>query len=350
MSAGDEDTELRDLVTQTLENNGLLGKIQAQLRAGVFLALEDTDKKNRKVHHNKRLQQFLSTKEGLLAAGIVQEFLEFFQLDYTGAVFEPETGMSGKYEGRPTLERQIDYDVSDELPLIAAIIKQSCTGGHNVHLNRKDTVSSNTRGSNPSSTAEDPINDSMDFLSNRKPIEDMVNRYANSNTQILSPPHQYKEGGRIPDHVTPDHVTSSDRMTSPDRVTSPLSEQISEQISEHISEHISTEHSSQMDQSNEKEDLHSTREWDEECKNLDDKLEKIGIKTSTDVGDKTYDDDFERNTSATEEVSGISDIDDLLHTSEIGTEKGAEESMFTSDHTISVDSVGDIDYVEDITF
>jgi len=43
--------------------------------------------------------------------------------------------------------------------------------------------------------------------------------------------------------------------------------------------------------------------------------------TSTDVGDKTYDDDFERNTSATEEVSGISDIDDLLHTSEIGTEK-----------------------------
>ena len=45
MSAGDEDTELRDLVTQTLENNGLLGKIQAQLRAGVFLALEDTDKK-----------------------------------------------------------------------------------------------------------------------------------------------------------------------------------------------------------------------------------------------------------------------------------------------------------------
>ena len=30
---------------------------------------------------------------GLLAAGIVQEFLEFFQLDYTGAVFEPESGM-----------------------------------------------------------------------------------------------------------------------------------------------------------------------------------------------------------------------------------------------------------------
>ena len=28
-----------------------------------------------------------------LAAGIVQEFLEFFQLDYTSAVFEPESGL-----------------------------------------------------------------------------------------------------------------------------------------------------------------------------------------------------------------------------------------------------------------
>ena len=45
MSGIEEDTELRDLVTQSLENNGLLGKIQAELRAGVFLALEDTDKK-----------------------------------------------------------------------------------------------------------------------------------------------------------------------------------------------------------------------------------------------------------------------------------------------------------------
>ena len=34
--------------------------------------------------------------------------------------------------------------------------------------------------------AEDPINDSMDFLSNRKPIDDMVNRYANNNTQVTS--------------------------------------------------------------------------------------------------------------------------------------------------------------------
>ena len=37
----EEDTELRDLVAATLENSGVLGKIKAQLRANVYIALEE---------------------------------------------------------------------------------------------------------------------------------------------------------------------------------------------------------------------------------------------------------------------------------------------------------------------
>ena len=37
----EEDTELRDLVAATLENAGVLGKIKAQLRANVYIALEE---------------------------------------------------------------------------------------------------------------------------------------------------------------------------------------------------------------------------------------------------------------------------------------------------------------------
>jgi hypothetical protein len=37
----EEDTELRDLVAATLENSGILGKIKAQLRANVYIALEE---------------------------------------------------------------------------------------------------------------------------------------------------------------------------------------------------------------------------------------------------------------------------------------------------------------------
>ena len=37
----EEDTELRDLVAATLETSGVLGKIKAQLRANVYIALEE---------------------------------------------------------------------------------------------------------------------------------------------------------------------------------------------------------------------------------------------------------------------------------------------------------------------
>ena len=37
----EEDTELRDLVLGALNANGMLGKIKAQLRSSVFLALDD---------------------------------------------------------------------------------------------------------------------------------------------------------------------------------------------------------------------------------------------------------------------------------------------------------------------
>ena len=43
MSAADEDTELRDLVAQTLHQQGILSKIKAQLRASIFLALDEHD-------------------------------------------------------------------------------------------------------------------------------------------------------------------------------------------------------------------------------------------------------------------------------------------------------------------
>ncbi|GFO03690.1 fgfr1 oncogene partner [Plakobranchus ocellatus] len=106
MSA-DEDTELRDLVAQTLESNGTLGKLRAQLRASVFLALEDQENGQSKTPFlNKELRGFLSTQEGRLTASLVQEFLEFFNLEFTLAVFKPESGV-GEKEKRSELLKQL---------------------------------------------------------------------------------------------------------------------------------------------------------------------------------------------------------------------------------------------------
>ena len=90
----EEDTELRDLVAATLENSGILGKIKAQLRANVYIALEEGDNvKNKSKLVNQKLSNFLSTTNGRLVAGLVREFLEFFDLNYTLAVFDPETNI-----------------------------------------------------------------------------------------------------------------------------------------------------------------------------------------------------------------------------------------------------------------
>ena len=90
----EEDTELRDLVAATLENAGVLGKIKAELRANVYIALEEGEgvKSKSKLINNK-LNNFLSTTNGRLVTSLVREFLEFFDLKFTTAVFDPETNI-----------------------------------------------------------------------------------------------------------------------------------------------------------------------------------------------------------------------------------------------------------------
>ncbi|XP_041473556.1 centrosomal protein 43-like isoform X1 [Lytechinus variegatus] len=128
MSA-DEDTELRDLIAQTLENNGVLGKIRAELRANVFLSLEEQDagKKN-SPFVNEELKKYLSTKEGYQTAVLVKEFLEYFNLDFTLAVFNPETNISDAYEGRESLASELniaDTAKTKGKPLLYEILKRS---------------------------------------------------------------------------------------------------------------------------------------------------------------------------------------------------------------------------------
>lgn len=127
MSA-DEDTELRDLVAQTLEANGVLGKIRAQLRASVFLALEEQEQSQGNT--NPSLKQYLSTKEGQAVAGLVREFLEFFNLDYTLAVFEPEAGLGPDNGSRQQLARELNIVESDgppKGPLLGVVVSGNTT-------------------------------------------------------------------------------------------------------------------------------------------------------------------------------------------------------------------------------
>uniref|UniRef100_H0WTX7 Centrosomal protein 43 n=1 Tax=Otolemur garnettii TaxID=30611 RepID=H0WTX7_OTOGA len=124
----EEDTELRDLLVQTLESSGVLNRIKAELRAAVFLALEEQEKvENKTPLVNESLKKFLNTKDGRLVASLVAEFLQFFNLDFTLAVFQPETSTSQGLEGRENLARDLGIIEAEGTvggPLLLEVIRR----------------------------------------------------------------------------------------------------------------------------------------------------------------------------------------------------------------------------------
>ncbi|XP_034942641.1 putative uncharacterized protein DDB_G0293878 [Chelonus insularis] len=137
----EEDTELRDLVVQTLENNGVLAKVRAELRASVFLALEEQESViNPEPLLNKTVKQYLAKSEGKLLFSLVREFLEYFGLDYTISVYDPETyiGKEYNYMGRKKLCEKLGINSTE--PLLGELLKNS--------INRAFTNSKNEQTNN----------------------------------------------------------------------------------------------------------------------------------------------------------------------------------------------------------
>ncbi|XP_042189202.1 FGFR1 oncogene partner isoform X3 [Callorhinchus milii] len=129
MSAAEEDTELRDLLVQTLESSGLLNKIKAELRAAVFLALEEQEKvENKTPLVNENLKKFLNTKDGRLVASLVTDFLQFFNLDFTLAVFQPEASTFTGLEGRENVAQELGIHESEGMkgaPILLEVMRRS---------------------------------------------------------------------------------------------------------------------------------------------------------------------------------------------------------------------------------
>ncbi|KAG0443147.1 hypothetical protein HPB47_015240 [Ixodes persulcatus] len=89
--AADEDIELRDLLLETLEKRGVINKIKAELRANVYLALEEQESvKERLTDSSKDVSLRLSSDQGRLAASLVRDFLESIGLRFTLSVLSSE--------------------------------------------------------------------------------------------------------------------------------------------------------------------------------------------------------------------------------------------------------------------
>ncbi|XP_037393882.1 FGFR1 oncogene partner isoform X4 [Pygocentrus nattereri] len=131
MSATEEDTELRDLLIQNLENNGVLNKIKAELRAAVFLALEEQDKvENKTPLVNENLKKCLNSKDGRLVASLITDFLQVFNLDFTLAVFEPEINTLNGLDSRESLFKELGLSESEGNKSTALLLELIKRGRH----------------------------------------------------------------------------------------------------------------------------------------------------------------------------------------------------------------------------
>ncbi|KAM4522331.1 centrosomal protein 43 isoform 2-T2 [Odontesthes bonariensis] len=128
MSAADDDTELRDLLIQNLENSGVLNKLKAEMRAAVFLAMEDQDRlENKTPLINQNLRRCLDSRDGRLVASLIVDFLQVFNLDFSLAVFQPEINSLNGMDGRDLVCRELGLSPSDlnqNSPLLLELVRR----------------------------------------------------------------------------------------------------------------------------------------------------------------------------------------------------------------------------------
>jgi len=160
-STEDDSELLKDLVVSSLDKEGVLGKIKAQLRAHVYLSLESEQNKTKKTGHvNSKLADFLLSTNGRLVASLVREFLQFFDLDFSLAVFDPETniGRDVQYRERTKLSSALGLtELTDpEAPLLSEIMRLSKVSVLKSESPTPSSISDSMHTSGAASLADDP--------------------------------------------------------------------------------------------------------------------------------------------------------------------------------------------------
>ncbi|KAJ0026588.1 hypothetical protein NQD34_017588 [Periophthalmus magnuspinnatus] len=157
MSAAEDDTELRDLLLQNLENSGVLSRLKAQMRAAVFLAMEEQDQlENKAPLVNENLKNCLNTRDGRVVASLVLDFLQVFDLDFSRSVFEPEISAK-QLESRDLLCKDLDLNPNPKSPLLLELVQR-----HHQHRT-KDRTKDWTKDQGPSEKQLEWVRQRFDF-------------------------------------------------------------------------------------------------------------------------------------------------------------------------------------------
>jgi hypothetical protein len=112
-----------------------LGQVRAQLRSCVFKTIDNQDQveQKRSSFHweNPLARKMREDSQACLATEMIREFMEFYRLDYSLAVFGPEANLQGKTENRADLASKIGLkSAPQKKPLLVHLLESFAQGGH----------------------------------------------------------------------------------------------------------------------------------------------------------------------------------------------------------------------------
>lgn len=383
MSA-EEDTELRDMVAQTLESKGVLGKIRAQLRASVFLALEEQEGAEGKIPlMNPELKKFLSTSEGCLVTGLVREFLEYFDLDFTIAVFDPETNFSDKYSGRNNLAKDLkiqDSNGTASRPLLAEVVKR-LSPSTNGEISKEAIVTSPRQSTADSPRSLSPPNSNKTSSPRPSKIPQRVRDERSNKSDKSEKMNSGKEQGSLSDSRkdksgkrSPDVTIGSD---DGDDIFADLPPRTKENVIKGLPSETASRPAGGLsslkgapslgnsglgslrgapplpgmnNNNNNRQEVTKSPNW-QDLADIDSKINRLGF----DVPDEKkngsapdYVDDYEDDFNPTSDISIPEDIEEQLSLSSFHSGSAKLDDLLTTDRTVSQASIGDLDFAEDV--
>ena len=124
-----EISDLKNIVIQSLESNGMLSQLRAQIRASVFKIIEEQESKEQRspafYWENPLVQKVTEAAEGETALSVMVEFMEFFRMDYTHNLFCQESNFQeGNKSTRQEMARKMGLPENDNKPILFLMLEK----------------------------------------------------------------------------------------------------------------------------------------------------------------------------------------------------------------------------------
>lgn len=119
---------LTSVLTQTLEAQGVLGKVRAELRASVFTAIHE-QQVAKGYEGPPALASLHRDSAGRLAAQLILELLEACELDFSLQVLRPEANLKGVSSERSAVSSALGLTSGSSEPLLIQLVRAALPGG-----------------------------------------------------------------------------------------------------------------------------------------------------------------------------------------------------------------------------